>query len=440
MPTIKTRLLALVLLLATLDVHALSLGRLRGAALVGQGLDVSVLVQPDPDDNLSSLCLEVDLFHADARQDSGRVQVSFEPAAAGQPVNVRIQSSVAIDEPVVTLYVRAGCAQKTSRRYVLLADIASEPIAPLQSRLSQLPLITPTQAPVVAASADRDNTGTAAPTLNPGRTVTGAQPIGAGAVAKKPAVAKQPKVPAVVKAAKPAKAPKLTPAVAAPGPTPAEKLPAGRAGGQSRLKLDPLEVLSERVATLESSTATAPADQAARAASDAQRMQTLEASVRSLVAVAAQNEASLLDLRAKLQQAQTERYLNPLVMGLLLLLLAFAAVIAFLLLRRRGNANSAQGNWWSADEPELTEIQASTVGAGLPRQSDFSQVSAPASMSGRYPASGGWARRCRVGRPLRRTHRPYRTARGSWIAREWSRDSRRPSSDRFRATSRAKPG
>ena len=382
MPTIKTRLLALVLLLATLDVHALSLGRLRGAALVGQGLDVSVLVQPDPDDNLSSLCLEVDLFHADARQDSGRVQVSFEPAAAGQPVNVRIQSSVAIDEPVVTLYVRAGCAQKTSRRYVLLADIASEPIAPLQSRLSQLPLITPTQAPVVAASADRDNTGTAAPTLNPGRTVTGAQPVGAGAVAKKPAVAKQPKVPAVVKAAKPAKAPKLTPAVAAPGPTPAEKLPAGRAGGQSRLKLDPLEVLSERVATLESSTATAPADQAARAASDAQRMQTLEASVRSLVAVAAQNEASLLDLRAKLQQAQTERYLNPLVMGLLLLLLAFAAVIAFLLLRRRGNANSAQGNWWSADEPELTEIQASTVGAGLPRQSDFSQVSAPASMSG----------------------------------------------------------
>lgn len=382
MPTIKTRLLALLLLLATLDVHALSLGRLRGAALVGQGLDVSVLVQPDPDESLSNLCLEVDLFHADARQDSGRVQVSFEPAAAGQPVNVRIQSSVAIDEPVVTLYLRAGCAQKTSRRYVLLADIASEPIAPLPSRPSQLPLITPTQAPVAAASADSDGVGAAAPERNPGRTGTVARRVSAGAVDKKPAAAKSPRASAVVKPAKPAKAPKAAPAAAVPMPTPAEKLQAGHAGGQSRLKLDPLEVLSERVATLESSTASAPGDQAARAGLDAQRLQTLEANVKSLVAVAAQNEASLLDLRAKLQQAQTERYLNPLVIGLLLLLLACAAVIAFLLLRRKGSASSAQGNWWSADEPRPTENSTPTVGAGLPRPSDFSPVSAPAPMSG----------------------------------------------------------
>ncbi len=380
MPIIKTRLLALVLVLATLDVHALSLGRLRGAALVGQGLDVSVLVQPDPDDNLSNLCLEVDLFHADARQDPGRVQVSFEPAAAGQPVNVRIQSSVVIDEPVVTLYVRAGCAQKTSRRYVLLADIASEPIAPSPPRPAQLPLITPSPAPVSAASTE--NAGPAVSAPNADRTATGTRPAGAGPASKRPATAKPAKVPGVVKAAKPAKPAKATPAAAAPLPTPAEKLQAGRAGGQSRLKLDPLEVLSERVATLESSTASAPGDQAARAAVEAQRLQTLEASVRSLVAVAAQNEASLLDLRAKLQQAQTERYLNPLVIGLLLLLLVCAAVIAFLLLRRKGSASSAQGNWWSADEPRPTENSTPTVGAGLPQPSDFSPVSAPAPMSG----------------------------------------------------------
>ena len=87
-PMTRTRLLGLLLLLlsAVFDGHALTLGRMRGAAILSQGLDVSVQVAPDADESVASLCLEVDVFYADTRQDPGRVVVTAEPAAAGQPV------------------------------------------------------------------------------------------------------------------------------------------------------------------------------------------------------------------------------------------------------------------------------------------------------------------------------------------------------------------
>ena len=52
MPTTKIRILGLVLLLAALESQALTLGRLRGAAIIGQGLDVSVQVQTDAGESL----------------------------------------------------------------------------------------------------------------------------------------------------------------------------------------------------------------------------------------------------------------------------------------------------------------------------------------------------------------------------------------------------
>ena len=166
----RTRLLGLLLLLgAALDSQALTLGRLRGAAILGQGLDVSVQVTPDADESAGNLCLEADVFYADARQDPARVQVSLEPAAAGQPVNARIVSGVAIDEPMVTVYLRAGCAQKTSRRYVLLSDIASEPIAAAPQRAAApvlaVPLVSPPPAPAAASAPSAQSGDTAAATL-----------------------------------------------------------------------------------------------------------------------------------------------------------------------------------------------------------------------------------------------------------------------------------
>ena len=124
--TRTTLTLALALLVATADVSALTLGRVRGAALLGQSLEVSVPVQSDSEDELSVTCFAADVFYGDVRIESGLVTVATQPSSAGKMATVRVFSAAKVDEPVVTIYLKSVCVQKTSRRYVLLADIASD--------------------------------------------------------------------------------------------------------------------------------------------------------------------------------------------------------------------------------------------------------------------------------------------------------------------------
>ena len=91
---------------------------------------------------------------------------------------------------------------------------------------------------------------------------------------------------------------------------------------KARLVLDTLEMLSDRVANLESATAEAGKPDLSH---DAQKVQTLEADVKALLALAAKNEASLLELKTRLQKAEAERFPNEVVYGLLALL---ASVVA----------------------------------------------------------------------------------------------------------------
>ncbi|MEO6623929.1 MAG: hypothetical protein ABIN37_03725 [Burkholderiaceae bacterium] len=391
----RTRLLGLLLLLlllgAALDSHALTLGRMRGAPIVGQGLDVSVQVTPDGGESAGNLCLEADVFYADARQDPGRVQITIEPVAVGQPVNARIVSGNAIDEPMVTVYLRAGCAQKTSRRYVLLSDIASEPVAAAPQRalplVAQVPLVTVPPAPAAANStAVATQTGDVA---TPAATTAPARPVSArprAVSSSRPAAPKRPRPTASAQA----KAAPGRPAVAKPTPAPAaavvERQQAGRVAGQSRLRLDPVEVLAERVATLESA-ASAPVSSSARDPQDVQRLQTLEASVKTLVTLASRNEASLLDMRKRLQQAESDRYANPVLIGLALALLASLIVIALLLLRRNRQAGADQ--WWGEGAPPAQSSAGrratgpASLGAMAPGGPDSS--AAPLSAPGSLP-------------------------------------------------------
>ena len=159
---LRNRFFMLMLLLAAGQTAALTLGRVRGAAVVGQSLDVVVQIQLNPDEAATALCPEADVFHADSRQDPGRVRVTVEPTAQANTVNVRVISSSFIDEPMVTVYLRAGCAQKSSRRYVLLADFPSDAslpvVAPSASPLSTaLPAATTTPAAAEPASGATGN-------------------------------------------------------------------------------------------------------------------------------------------------------------------------------------------------------------------------------------------------------------------------------------------
>lgn len=309
----RARIIAIALLCVAFGSEALTLGRVRGAALVGQPLDMAVQVQVDAGEDASSLCFEAEVFHADTRQDASRVRVLVEATAQPHTANVRILSSALVDEPVVTVYLRAGCGQKTSRRYVLLADLPSEVAAPVA------PLVVPASAP---AKVD----------------VTRAVPVSV-AQASTVQVPKQ-----TVRRGVDNKRPAVKAGVASSkGARPGEESKGGRSAGQSRLKLDPLDLLSDRIENLDAFMTFTPPEDALR---NMQKTLALEADVKALLALSVKNEASVMDLKARLQKAESERFPGGLIYGLLGLVLACLAGVAFLWNRQR-RAQAAGGDWWS---------------------------------------------------------------------------------------------
>jgi pilus assembly protein FimV len=388
----RKRSLALLILLASVQSQALTLGRIQGAALIGHPLLASIAVQAEPGQNLATSCFEADVFHGDNKQNPARVRLRLEPAASGQGSILRLTSDTPVNEPIVTVYLRVACAQAISRRYVILADIVSEQVAPVAPRVGVVPLVIPVptsagappvlQAAETTAPAIGSAPASAAPDVASSaqgaavRRVPGAgQAPTAQESAKRPAKVAAPK-PAPIKpvAAKPAvvavkPAPAKPAAASAVATAPDDKVKAGRIAGQSRLRLDPLELLSERVATLESVSANVPTEIAAREARDAQRLDSLEASVKTMVALAAKNEVSLLELRARLERAQVERYNNPVVYLLLALLLLSLLAIAYLLSRssRRAQQEPAD-NWWDGSAGRQASEARASAPAELPAE------------------------------------------------------------------------
>lgn len=122
-----------------------------GAVLLGQPLKLTVLIQTDPQDDPYSQCFEADVFYGDSKQDASRVTVSSNVTAGSQSGTVVVNASARVDEPVVTVYLRAGCEHKTTRSFVLLADLASEgQPAPAGGR-EQAPAQSPITLPAATA-------------------------------------------------------------------------------------------------------------------------------------------------------------------------------------------------------------------------------------------------------------------------------------------------
>ncbi len=348
------------MLCAAFNSAALTLGRMRGAAIVGQPLEVAIPVQLDSEENASALCVEADVFHADARQDASRVRVSVEALPQPQAASVRIFSLSPVDEPIVTVYLKAGCGQKSTRRYVLLADIPSATAAPGPSAAAlangsiAAPIVAPMAAPVAAVPIALAGVPAAPPAGAPAPLVARgetAAPMGLRRETRKAPAVKTP-VKNPEKAAAQAGGKTVDKATGnAPAPTRAgvaEKPKAALPPPQPRLKLDSLVMLAERVASLESSPA-APVEQVQR---DSQKLQSLEADMKALVALAARNEANLMALQTRIQQAEAERLPAQWFYGLLALMAACLAAMAYFWRRPKARVAAvapaiANDGWWS---------------------------------------------------------------------------------------------
>ena len=328
---IKAVTVGIVLAGTALGSTALTLGRARGAAWIGQPLELLIPVQLDPGQTDGAVCAEADVFHGDSRQDSSKVQIQVLPGEQADSFNLRLNSAALVDEPVVTIYLRAGCGQKSARKYVLLADYPNEATAPLSRAVTpaapQTPLVIPSEtagsavaapAPANSAPASAGSGSNAArPAAMPAREVS------------KPLAKEAPKAVPNEAAKEPAKAVPKEPAPRKEVAPKADKVPAA---GKPRLRLDPIEVLNERVKTLEASTTgSAVQEDMTR---DGQKMQTLQGDLKTLLEQAVKNEASLMAMRERLDKAESERVPVAFVYVLGTLVVLCLAALAYLISRR----------------------------------------------------------------------------------------------------------
>lgn len=365
--TIKGIALAIGLLALAFDGSAATLGRMQGAALIGQPLNLSVQVQLGDGEDAASPCLEAEVFHADNRQDPGRIRVTLESIAQTQSGVVRIVSSTPVDEPLVTVYLRAGCSQKSSRRYVLLADLVSDVLAPVAAPAR----------PAVLPSA------VAAP-----RAVTTVVANAAAARSDPMSVASLPAAKRVVRAAK-----------AAPVESASREIKGrvAKTRTKSRLKLDVLDLSQERDPVLKASVEllSTPTDNVQRRAEaaalwralnaspedilrDGARVQAMDADITALKTITVRNQVGLKDLATRLRRAESERYANWLVYLLTTLLLLSVLTVAWLWRRHQ---SAPHQDWWRE-----SELRASASGSVLPEAVDTSRSTVVSQRAALAPA------------------------------------------------------
>ena len=188
---------------------AMEMGRIAGAAWIGQPLDLSISLQLDNriSEASAAMCAQADVFDGDQRKDPAGVHVSVEAGSSGAEARVRVTTTSPIEEAVVTLYVRAGCEQKVARRYVMLAEFRADPQANGPLTAPVVPVVAVTQStsapPVTSAASATSVTSSSAATTPPTATTAStstpsapAKPANAVSAPQAAAVASTPQAPA----------------------------------------------------------------------------------------------------------------------------------------------------------------------------------------------------------------------------------------------------
>lgn len=331
------------------DAGALTLGRIRGAVLVGRPLSLSVPVTLDRAGD--DACPVGEVYYGQSRVE--RASLRWEPGTGDQGV-VRVVSALPVDEPSVSIDLRIGCGPSSTRHYVLLADLppANEAVLPLVAA-------APATAPWPAV---------------PGRDLVAGAPPGrsprAAAIAHLAAVPAAPVV--AVKPAKPAK----------PKPQPAAPV-------RPRLQLEPLDLaaidgpsvlrLTTELGSLPAADPQRRAEAAAlwaalqetpeEAAQDAQRLQALRRELEVVREATRQNAQAAARMRAEVEHARAQRGQAGWLAGALTALLA--ALVAWIGWRGWRTARIEKVNRWfeahgeAAVHPPARDTEPASTGPGF---------------------------------------------------------------------------
>jgi pilus assembly protein FimV len=318
-------------------------GRTSTNATLGQPLDFRVVLRQEADEFIDAECVSVEVTSGEESIPRPALRVSVEGPANAPERTLRVTSSVPIAEPVVQISLGVGCPPRLSRTFTAFVD-------PPEIRLAQQAPEPPPPAPAAPAVASAvsapETQAAAAPAPAPRRAAARRTPRRSAPAGEAASVARAttpqpveaasaPRRPAVVQRTRPSPAP-------APGP---------------RLQLETVQsparaaaIEAERAASAAaqaSVAAIAAADAASQAAAaEAGRIKALEDTLARLKNESQSNNEGLAALRARVAQAEAERYANPLVYALAALAALLALALLWLLLRRR----QERGAWWSESQ------------------------------------------------------------------------------------------
>ena len=340
------------LCIAASSAHALGFGRVSNATQLGQPLNFAAALRLEPDEFLSRECVSAEVQSGDNKLQAGQIRTTLEAGPEPSERSVRITTSAIIDEPVVTVSVTIGCTSKITRRFVAFIDPPAVHLAEGGAAPAALPpQRNDSQVAPIVTIVQGENPVAATPT-RPGRSTSNRVP---------PRAPGTPRVVASGDAAEPApaRAPKNN---AARRPSGGTRAAAVAGGTGPRLKLEaapamaaiaaaaassPASLAAAALASAEAASAAASAKaQADQLAKERERIQVLEDGLAKLRAESQATQKSLAALQARLKEAESERYANPLVYGLAWLSALLALAVAGLLWRQSRARHSAQ--WWAA--------------------------------------------------------------------------------------------
>lgn len=358
---------------------AQTLGPVRADAWIGRPLDITVPATFVADDARSE-CVHADVFFGDQKLPSGQVRASV--IGAPQQRRVRVETNAPIDEPVVTVAVRAGCGSTVSRSYTLLPDVPSEAVlAALAGRSAQpggvmsTTLATAPSAPLALAPARLSTQ------------VAGAAP--ARMPALRPAVARAPEA---APRARPIRVARLQEA----------------ATGPAKLKLENWEPDAQTMLRVTSYLGQPAQDSAARATAallwqainadptellrTAASIQKLEGELAQLRQAAGQTRADMAALRQRLDSPPTPLASTRLAQFLALLLLLAGGTAGYLWWRNQ-RAGAVPTSWSGAPlDSSLDSVLPPQAIAPQPLEQPAPQAFAPvAEKSAAQPLAGAGA-------------------------------------------------
>lgn len=322
---------AVFLLIGASSAAALQLQQSSGTVLLGRPLEFNVPTTLSDGENAGNLCLEADVSQGDTAANPVRVNAQLLKSSTDGLSTLRVSSSTAVQDPVLTIVIRYGCVSKNSRRYVVFAD---PPVSVNESSLS---------ANGAAAFGLSSSTQLAqAPALT--QAVAGASRA-SGLIPKN----------------------KSTSIVAGPLAKSLRLESLARVkGNKPRLQLDGVDSTVEQPARLRSTSelfvvpSESSSTQRLEAAAlwrvigaqpedlrqDIQLLSALQAETLALRDASTKNIAEVTRLSVQVKDAEANKYQNPLVYGLLALLALLLAGFAFM---RFGSKNeNAKSVWWNA--------------------------------------------------------------------------------------------